>query len=257
MKKLGLSVLLCLSITAWASDDHDEHCGFTLPEGYEFSEEFDDCDGLTLVPVSPVSKVGYANKAGQIVIAPKFDEAYGFSEGLALVKQGDKWGYLNPKGDFAIKPTFDDAWGFSEGLAKIEQDGKYGFINKTGKIVIKPIYDDSGNWFDGGLVTAQKGDKWGMIDKQGKTKIAFEYGIIDDFHEGLALVAKQVGTDADGDEIYRYGFINQSGKLVIGLNYDYATRFSDGTATVYQGDDYHQIDKTGKIVPEEDSEDGK
>ncbi|WP_066803443.1 WG repeat-containing protein [Moraxella oblonga] len=253
MKKLGLSLLLCLSLTAWADDDHDdEFCGFKAPDGYVFEHDFDDCDDLTLVPVTPVSQIGYADKSGKIVIAPKFEEAYTFQEGLALVKQNDKYGYLNPKGDFAIKPIFDDAWGFSEGLAKIEQNGKYGFIDKTGKIVIKPIYEDTDNWFDEGLVVAQKDKKWGMIDKQGKTKIAFEYDIMDKFSEGLALVAKQVGVDDDGDEIYRYGFINNAGKIVIGLNYEYATGFDDGVATVYQGGDYHRIDKTGKIIPEKD-----
>lgn len=253
MKKLGLSLLLFLSLNTWASDhEDDEYCGFKAPDGYVFDHDFDDCEDLTLVPVTPVSKIGYADKSGKIIITPKFEEAYAFQEGLALVKQNDKYGYLNPKGDFVINPTFDDAWGFSEGLAKIEQNGKYGFIDKTGKIAIKPIYDDSGNWFDEGLVVVQKDKKWGMIDKQGKTKIAFEYDIMDRFNEELALVAKQVGVDDDGDEIYRYGFINKAGKIAIGLNYEYATSFSNGVATVYQGDDYHQIDKTGKVIVEED-----
>lgn len=249
MKKLTLTLLLgVISLTAWANDS-DDNCGFILPAGYQFAETFDPCDGDgELVPIVPMVNVGYANKSGQVIIAPTFTEAHPFSEGVGLVKHDDKYGYVNDQGEFVIKATFDDAWSFSEGRAKIEHAGKYGFIDKAGKVVIKPIYDETGNWFEDGLVAVSKDDKYGFIDKTGKVKIPLEYDSISDFSEGLALVAKQVGTDDDGDEVYKYGFINKSGKITINLEYDYATSFDNGIATVIKGDKAYTIDKKGKIV---------
>jgi hypothetical protein len=41
-------------------------------------------------------KWGFIDKTGNIVIQPQFDEIFGgFSEGLALVRIGDKLGYIS------------------------------------------------------------------------------------------------------------------------------------------------------------------
>jgi WG containing repeat len=38
------------------------------------------------------------------------------------------WGFINKRGSFAIAPQFDDAGSFSEGLARVSVKGKYGYI---------------------------------------------------------------------------------------------------------------------------------
>ena len=71
-------------------------------------------------------------KTGTYVINPQFDDAYPFSEGLAVVRIGDyetgKLGFIDKTGAFVINPQFDDAESFSEGLAAVEIDDKWGFI---------------------------------------------------------------------------------------------------------------------------------
>ncbi|WP_066803445.1 WG repeat-containing protein [Moraxella oblonga] len=216
----------------------------TLPAGYTIANTDEDCDfGENMIPVSYHNKVGYANQAGKIVIKPTFAEAHGFDEGLALIKKDDKYGFINPKGKIIIKPTFDDAWSFSEGRAKITQNGKYGFIDKTGKIVIAPTLTEADNWFAQNLVAVKKGDKWGFIGPDGRTKIAFEYDYASGFSEGLALVAKKNSPTSD---IYHFGFIDKYGNVVIPLNYDNATSFIDGTATVTKDNQIFYINKQGK-----------
>lgn len=39
------------------------------------------------------------------------------------------WGFINRKGEFAIAPQFDYASSFSEGLARVQVKGKYGYIS--------------------------------------------------------------------------------------------------------------------------------
>ena len=42
-----------------------------------------------------------------------------------------KWGYIDKEGNMIIEPKFDGGFEFSDGLAEfISQDGKYGYINK-------------------------------------------------------------------------------------------------------------------------------
>jgi hypothetical protein len=74
------------------------------------------------------NKVGYIDKASNVVIPPQFDNIYNFSEDLAAVKKGEKWGYINKSGKLVIKPQFDSALPFSQGLAKVKIGNKYGYI---------------------------------------------------------------------------------------------------------------------------------
>lgn len=55
------------------------------------------------------------------IISPIYDDARGFSEGLAAVKRGDKWGYINESGEVVIDFQYDRAHSFSEGKALVEK----------------------------------------------------------------------------------------------------------------------------------------
>ena len=60
----------------------------------------------------------------ETIVAPKYQEVGGFSDGLAAVKQNGKWGYIDENGKTVIKAQFDFANSFSEGIAVV------GFINE-------------------------------------------------------------------------------------------------------------------------------
>jgi hypothetical protein len=119
----------------------------------------------TLVPVQVGEKWGYADNTGRILIAPSFDEAQRFSEGLAAVairigpKPGDqlvdqllappneqqfKWGFINESGQLAVTPQYANVGSFSEGLARVKVGegfiGKWGYINSKGEVLIEPQY---------------------------------------------------------------------------------------------------------------------
>lgn len=55
------------------------------------------------------------------VIAPQYDDARYFSEGLAPVKKNGKWGYINEAGEVVIDFQYDGAHSFSEGKALVEK----------------------------------------------------------------------------------------------------------------------------------------
>lgn len=58
-----------------------------------------------------------------------------------LAQKKDKWGYVNSKGRFIIKPRFQEAYEFDSGHAIVKLDGKYGIINTIGDFWYSPVYD--------------------------------------------------------------------------------------------------------------------
>ena len=63
-------------------------------------------------------------------VNPKIEESNRFP-----FCKNDKCGYMDKNCKVVINPRFDEAWDFSEGLAWVEIGGKGGYINKEGKMV--------------------------------------------------------------------------------------------------------------------------
>ncbi len=81
-------------------------------------------------------------KQGVESIPPTYCAAAAFSEGLAAVKQGDKWGFIDAENKTVIPFRFDAARSFKHGLAIVRKGEFYGMIDKTGDDVVPPIYYD-------------------------------------------------------------------------------------------------------------------
>lgn len=95
-------------------------------------------------------------------------------------------GYFNAKnGKVVVEPKYEHAWIFSDGLAAVEEDGRIKFIDSTGKIVIDNgmKYDGAsgGYVFHGGYIAvcAEANEKYGLMDKTGKMVLPQEYDFIE------------------------------------------------------------------------------
>ena len=120
-----------------------------------------------LVPYISDNKVGFADSETQEVIIPcKYDYAYNFIEGLALVELNEKKGFIDNLRNEVIPCRYDYAWWFREGLAQVVLDEKYGFIDKAGNEVVPCKYTDT-KYFSKGLIPVELNKKWGFIDKMG------------------------------------------------------------------------------------------
>jgi hypothetical protein len=141
-----------------------------------------------LVPVQVGEKWGYADNTGNLVIAPSFDEAESFSEGLAaialrigpkpadeqpesplglLVHNKFKWGFIDEKGQIVVPPQYASVGVFAEGLARVRVGegfgAKWGYINTTGQMVIMLQFYHAEDFKDG-RAAAWRGkvkQKWG------------------------------------------------------------------------------------------------
>ena len=65
----------------------------------------------------------------------KFDFAYSFYEGFAIVKLNDKENYINTEGKPLSEQWYDNVYYFYEGFAKVILNNKWQKIDTEGKIV--------------------------------------------------------------------------------------------------------------------------
>lgn len=98
-----------------------------------------------------------------------------------------KWGYKDWKGNVLIAPVFDEAYPFSEGLACVEKDGKLGYIDRSGAVVIDYQYDTATN-FRQGLASVTVGEKSGYIDPQGNIVVPMQFDVATAFDADKAVV---------------------------------------------------------------------
>lgn len=103
-----------------------------------------------------------------------------FVQGLARIVEGGKTGFVDRAGKIAIAPQFDAAGSFCEGLAPVCMGckevprgehhelvgGQWGFVDRTGAVVI-PIAYDSATGFAEGWATVGKGGRTFRIERRG------------------------------------------------------------------------------------------
>ncbi|WP_371363230.1 hypothetical protein SRRS_41730 [Sporomusa rhizae] len=193
------------------------------------------------------TKFGYMQlDTGRWVILPRFEEAKSFKDGLAQVREKEKYGFIRLDGTYAIMPEYDSTWyGFEEGLLAVKSRGQYGFVDNTGAMIIKPQFTYAGR-FSEGLAPIYFNGNYGYINKQGVVVISSSYQFASDFVDGMAAV------ELDN----KWGFINKSGQLVIPCQYENSqSQFSEGLASVKLNGKYGFVDKNGKmvIVPQYDN----
>lgn len=110
-------------------------------------------------------KYGYVNYFEEVAIAPQFDQAEEFSDGMAAVAQRDsfgqlKWGFINDKGSleipfrYSIKPK-----GFSNGLALVQpanqDEFQFAYIDKKGNVAFTIKNETNRNFVPYNLVPAK------------------------------------------------------------------------------------------------------
>lgn len=214
-------------------------------------------EGLAAVQPLKSKMLGYIDKKGTMVISPRFDDAFPFSNGLARVQKGGKTGFIDKSGKFIVPPQYEDGHDFSEGRAAIQdKDGLWGYINRKGEVLIQAKFVSARSFFEGRaavqtvpgvnpkhppaasqLIMSDQG-QWGLIDQHGRWIVKPKYDAVGNFSEGMASVIR------DG----RSGYINRKGKIVIPLDYRFAGDFSEGLVPALKQDRWGFLNKHGQWV---------
>lgn len=146
---------------------------------------------------------------------------------LFPVVQGGRWGYVDRAGAVVIPPRFDAARRFSEGLASVRIGETLAYVDTRGETVLVPDLEPAGGTlhrpFSNGLAAVRRGQRIGFVDRAGRLAIPLEYLGAEDFSEGLALVCSEKGC----------GFVDPAGKLRGSRMWMGGTSFKNGHASVY------------------------
>ena len=198
----------------------DGQCGFLTPEGEavfipsaEYIYEFQ--NGYALIYIMQqkfrLDENGYdrfagynfADEHGKLVFAKSFTEYKPeLSEGVVCYKENELYGYMNLDGEVLIEPQFQWAGPFSEGKAAVCRDGKVWYIDNSGAVVIRARRGDYGGKFENGMASiGTKGDRYGVIDANGKwiVKPRYERAY---YHEDANIWELQRGSNRDVVDLY-------------------------------------------------------
>jgi hypothetical protein len=107
-------------------------------------------------------------------------------------------------------------------LYQTHRKEKWGFVDRSGKTVIEPRFDDERDFFHG-LAAVRIDGKWGYIDLQGTVVIDPHFDEVRDFLDELAPV--RIGR--------KWGYINTGGRIVIQPRFQAAAEFHEGLARVH------------------------
>jgi hypothetical protein len=164
---------------------------------------------------------GLIDRAGKVVLEPRFEQIRDAAEGYAAAREGGRWGFVDVRGRVVVEPRFEQALDFAEGMAPVLADDGWQYIDAGGMTVLRGPFEFALPFAEG-LALVQVDGLWGFIDATGELVIEPRFDEAFPFSEGLAPVM------VDG----LYGFIDRSGALVIDARFADVEPFADGMAAV-------------------------
>ena len=158
---------------------------------------------------------GFSDLEGNVVIPAQFTYARDFSEGrAAVIKKDAEFGFIDTDGRPVTSFEFEDARSFREGLAPVRVEGKgWGYLDKAGAFALEPRFETASD-FSTGFAVVSLGGKAGVIDAKGRFVVQPLFSEVREFREGFAPVAIQTGTAEYGGPIFKWGFVDRTGKVL-------------------------------------------
>lgn len=157
---------------------------------------------------------------------------------------GEFYGYINSRGVFIFEPIYLTADDYSSsGLAIVQKGEKFGVINKNNEFVVNPNCDSIRGFKEKRAILTCK-DIVAVINEKGHIITNKTYRFISDYNEERAIVAFSANSGS-----YRYGYIDLDGYEIIPPIYLEANNFNEGVALVkFNDNEYRLINPYGQIV---------
>jgi hypothetical protein len=202
-------------------------------------------------------KHGFIDREGQIVIQPRFQMVYPFSEGLAAVQVDGQWGFIDATGQFVIKPQFIMVAPFSDGRARVrlsEFSDPWGYIDTIGRVVIKPQYDCAEDFRNGIAKVGMQTTKSRLLSSVADVGVECDGQYIDLAGRTVPKPQPQHYSTGEPDELIRFthnelvGYVDAAGKVIIEPQFVVGSEFRDGLACVCRDDMFGYIDRSGEFV---------
>ncbi|MEO1052543.1 MAG: WG repeat-containing protein [Bacteroidota bacterium] len=234
-------------------------------------------------PFMENGKWGLLDPEGNELITARFDQIRGFSNGQAACRLRESWGAIDVNGHWMITPQFDELGELKDGLVAAEKNGFYGFVDERGNTVIDfqfrhvmdfenevcMVFEDEFIYFIDtkgtrisinytrifgpdaqGLTHVMTGDKWGLVQADGKFILPIEY----DLPKAMGQVIQTI--EEDRIPIKRgalLGYADMQGREIVAPKYVVIDAYCEGLSLVSIPDERLNFGKTPEMMEEEGS----
>lgn len=186
-------------------------------------------EGLKRVFVN--GKYGFINDKGEIVIAPKFEEAAEFKNGVSVFKKNNKFGLIDIKGNIILQPTYYKINQFENGKSIVSESYRFGLINNKGKLLI-PIEFQNISEIKNGMLWAEKKEegksKHFLFDNDDKLVISEYFDHVVNFEDDVSIVTLNE----------KAGLIDKYGKALIAFDNDSVSKLNGKYFAVKSNDEW-------------------
>jgi hypothetical protein len=124
-------------------------------------------------PVRVGGRWGYCDSLGKIAIAPAYDAAADFENGIGVVQQGNKayavdssGRIITPEGFDMLRVIYGNMLAYYEFFGEQGNAGGWGLITTSGKKILPAKYSDITGFF-GGVIGYKADSLWGYINPDG------------------------------------------------------------------------------------------
>lgn len=142
---------------------------------------------------------GYYDENLNVKIKPKFKVASEFTDGVAVVSEGDKYGVIDSNGETVFDFKYDSINDFNEGYAIAKRDGSYYVLDINGNENKIDTGIDYCEGFSEGRAIFTKDNKKGVIDNEGNVIVKPKYNELSRYSDGIAIGNKFLSGDVPID----------------------------------------------------------
>lgn len=213
-----------------------------------------------LIMVNDSDYIGFVDTAGKYLIAPQYDEATLFKEGLSVVNKNDSVFFINKENQNVFNSSYKDAYTFAFGNAPVNINDQWFLINRQGQKSAGPFEDLSEQ--SENIYIIKTNGKYGAMDVYGNNIISPQYNRLGDFKNGVAyylsgglygfvtrtgLASKaryQWISDFDENKLAiiklnnQFGLVNENDSIVLSPQYDLVLKAENNIFIVVKNNKY-------------------
>ena len=148
------------------------------------------------------NRCGLADLSGAVVLAPEYDNLWGIGLGLFGANRDGAEGIVDAAGRVVAPFRFDDVNPADEaGWIRVLDAEKPLFLDAAGRVVFDPKAEES-HLFAGDILPVRRGDRWGAIDRRGRTVVPFQWRGVEIAGRGLLAVVDPDCDDPARDNLF-------------------------------------------------------
>jgi hypothetical protein len=192
------------------------------------------------IEMSPEQKYGLISPEGEKMLSLQYHRIVPFEEDPSnyLFEDDQGLGIFNiARRSFFSDTVIQEMRTLDEGFIGVRIHDQYGLIDLNGKLRIANRYEDIGVFSEERLPVRIRG-KWGFVDRLERLKVQPLYHTADGYSNGVAVVSRND----------KYGLLNKDGKVILSLEYDRVERLPEGLFVCYRGQQAGLADASGKML---------